>query len=62
MFAFHLVQSDNTEFLLMKTQRGLKSNSQLTKKLCYLFQRKPFKNDGKWFLFYLKNAFCSQDI
>ena len=32
------------------------------KKLFYLFQRKPFKNDEKWFLFHPKSSFRSQDI
>ena len=29
---------------------------------CYLLDWKPFKNDEKCFLFYLKSSFCSQDI
>ena len=28
----------------------------------YLCQWKPFKNDKKWFLFYVKSSFCSWDI
>ena len=39
----------------------LKSESHL-KKLFYLLQWKPFKNDEKWFLFHLKSSFRSQDI
>ena len=30
--------------------------------LCYLFHWKPFKKDGKCFLFHLKSSFCSEDI
>ena len=32
------------------------------KKLCYLFQRKPFKSHEKRFSFQLKSSFRSQDI
>ena len=34
-----------------------KSDSQLTKKFCYLLHWKPIKNDKKCFLFYLKTLF-----
>ena len=40
----------------------LKSDSQLPKKLSYLVDWKPFKNDEKSFLFDLKGSFRSQDI
>ena len=33
-----------------------------SKKLCYLLDWKPFKNDEKCLLFHLKRSFCSQDI
>ena len=39
----------------------LKSGSHLLKKLFYLLQWKPFKNDAKCFLFHLKSSFRSQD-
>ena len=39
----------------------LRSDSRLPKKLCYLLDWKPFKNDEKCFLFHLKSS-CSQDI
>ena len=39
-----------------------KSNSDLPKKLCYLLDWQPFKNDEKCFLFHLKSYFRSQDI
>ena len=32
------------------------------KKLCYVLDWKPFKNDWKCFFFTLKSCFCSQDI
>ena len=32
------------------------------KKMCYLLDWKPFKNDEKSFFFRLKSYFCSQDI
>ena len=41
---------------------SLKSDSHLAKKLCYLLDWKPFKNDEKCFLFHLESSFCSQDI
>ena len=41
---------------------NLKSNSHLSKKIAYLLDSEPFKNDGKWFLFHLKSSFCSEDI
>ena len=41
----------------------LKSDSHLpSKNLCHFLDWKPFKNDGKCFLFHLKSSFCSQDI
>ena len=40
---------------------SLKSDSHLHKKLFYLLQWNPFKNDGKWFLFHLKSSFRSKD-
>ena len=33
-----------------------------SKKLFYLLQCKPFKNNAKWFLLLLKSSFCSQHI
>ena len=40
----------------------LKPDYHPSKKLSYLLQWKPFKNREKWFLFYLKTSFRSQDI
>ena len=40
----------------------LKSDSHLSKKLCYLLDWKRFKNDRKCFLFHLESSFCFQDI
>ena len=40
----------------------LKSDSHLPKKLHYFLHWKPFKTDGKCFLFCLKSSFHSQDI
>ena len=40
----------------------LKSDSHLPKKLCYLLNWKPFKNDEKSFLFHLKSFFRFQGI
>ena len=38
-------------------------DSPLSKKYLFcLLPWKPFKNDGKCFLFHLKSSFCSQDI
>ena len=37
-------------------------DSQLPKKMCYLLQWKPFKNDEECYLFQLKNFFYFQDI
>ena len=39
-----------------------KSVSHLPKKMFYLLQWKPFKNDEKCVSFHLKGSFCSQDI
>ena len=41
---------------------NLKSYSHLPKKLFYLLQSKPFKNDENCFLFHLKSSFRSEDI
>ena len=41
---------------------ALKSDSHLPKKVCYLLDWEPFKNDQKCFLFYLKSSFRSQDV
>ena len=46
-----------TSYLLI-----LKSDLHLSKKLCYLLDWKPFKNDEKCFLFCLKSSFRSQGI
>ena len=40
----------------------LKSDSHLPKKLFYFLHWKPFKTNGKCFLFYLKSSFHSEDI
>ena len=40
----------------------LKSYSHPPKKNFYLHQLKPFKNDGKYFLFHLKSSFRYEDI
>ena len=49
---------------LKRGAKRLKSDSHLPKKkkLHYLLHWKPFKNDEKCFLFYLKSSFRSQDI
>ena len=47
----------------MKSVFLLKSDSHRPKKkLCYLLDWKPFKNDEKRFLFQLESSFRSQDI
>ena len=46
----------------VESMETLKSDSHLPKKLFYLLQSKPFKNDEKSFLFHIKSAFHSQDI
>ena len=46
----------------IKSVKLPKSSSHFTKKLFYLLQWKPFKNDKKCFLFHLKSPFHSQDI
>ena len=35
----------------------LKSDSHLPKKLCYLLHWKPFRNDEKYYFFYLESCF-----
>ena len=42
--------------------KELKSDSHPPKKLFYLLQQKPFKNDEKCFLFHRKSSLPSQDI
>ena len=49
-------------FLWCNYWKCLKSDSHLPKKLIYLLQWKPLKNDEKCFLFHLKNSPRSQDI
>ena len=46
----------------LKNLKTLKSYPHLPKNWFYLLQLKPFKNDGKCFLFLLKSFFRSQDI
>ena len=49
-------------FCQTKLQILLKSDSHFTKGPFYLIQRKPFKNDEKYFLFQLKSYSRSYDI
>ena len=53
--ALHLVIWKNSKYFKV----GL---STFKKKMFYLLQWKPFKNDKKCFLFHLKSSFRSQDI
>ena len=45
---------------LFQSEKQLSVNNEY--QLFYFLQWKPFKNDEKCFLFYLKSSFCSQDI
>ena len=47
---------------MIKGAKSLKSGSYLPKKLFYMLQRNPFKNDEKCFLFRIETSFRSQDI
>ena len=40
---------------------NLKNGLSPSKRIFYLLQRKPFKNNEKYFLFRLKSSFGSQD-
>ena len=46
--------------LSFETRTRLKSDSHLPKKLLYLLQWKPFKNDEKCFLFHVKVPFVPE--
>ena len=55
---YNQTQLEFVLFFSCSSQRtAIKSNSHLSKKLFYLLQRKPFKNDEKCFLLILKTLF-----
>ena len=49
-------------FMLLFRRFVLSQTNIFLKKMFYLIQWNPFKNDQKCFLFHLKSFFCSQDI
>ena len=52
-----------SNFFLAPVTQSLRSDSLIfLKKLFYLLQWKPFKNDERCFLFHLKSSILSQDI
>ena len=63
-FTFHFNNKINKvcDYQVFNKWDNLKLDSHLPKKLFSLLQWKPFKNDKKCFLFYLKSSFRSQDI
>ena len=61
IFMTHFEEKFLNQFKIFKI-KNLKSDSTFQKKLCHLLHWKPFKDDEKCFLFYLKSSFRSQDI
>ena len=60
IFKNTFLQNSSERLLLFEILMKWESDFHLSNENCCLLHWKPFKNDGKSFLFYLKSSFCSQ--